>query len=104
MNVLLIFVAAGLLTFGMRFSFIYLSGRLALPESVRRMLRFVPAAVLSAIISPELLLHSGRLDVSLGNSYLFAGIIAVITSWLTKSLLITILVGMGSLLALQLLA
>ncbi|HEY5984295.1 MAG TPA: AzlD domain-containing protein [Anaerolineales bacterium] len=101
MSILLIFVLGGLLTFGMRLSFIYLLGRVALPDSVRRMLRFVPAAVLSAIIAPELLLHTGSFDLSLGNTRLLAGLAAIAIAWWTKNTLITILAGMAFLLALQ---
>lgn len=103
MNILLVLIFGGLLTFTMRFSFIYLMGRVALPETVQRTLRFVPAAVLSAIIAPELLLHSGSLDLSLGNTRLIAGILSVLLAWWTKNTLLTILVGMGLLLATQLL-
>jgi branched-subunit amino acid transport protein len=101
MSILMVFILGGLLTFGMRLSFIYLLGRLALPDSVRRMLRFVPAAVLSAIIAPELFLHTGSFDVSLGNTRLLAGLAAIAIAWWTKNALITILAGMAFLLALQ---
>ena len=101
MSLLLIFILGGLLTFAMRFSFIYLLGRAELPETLRRMLRFVPAAVLSALIAPELLLHAGSVDLSLGNTRLIAGLLAVLVAWWTKNTLITILVGMALLVALQ---
>jgi branched-subunit amino acid transport protein len=101
MSLLLIFFLGGLLTFAMRFSFIYLLGRAALPDPLRRMLRFVPAAVLSALVAPELLLPGGTVDVSLGNTRLIAGLLAVLVAWWTKNTLITILVGMALLVALQ---
>ena len=103
MNMLVVFIAGGLLTFAMRFSFIYLLGRAALPDSVRRLLRFVPVAVLSAIVAPELLLHPGSLDVSPSNTRLIAGLLAIFVAWWTRNTLITILVGMAALLVLQLL-
>jgi branched-subunit amino acid transport protein len=103
MSVLLVFILGGLLTFAMRFSFIYLMGRVALPAYARSVLRFVPAAVLAAIITPEVLLHSGRLDLSLGNSYLVAGTVAVIAALWIRNTLITIVIGMGVLVLLQLL-
>lgn len=101
MSLLLIFILGGLLTFAIRFSFIYLLGRASLPETLRRMLRFVPAAVLSALVAPELLLHAGTVDLSLGNTRLIAGLLAVLVAWWTKNTLITILVGMLLLVALQ---
>jgi branched-subunit amino acid transport protein len=103
MSALLVFILGGLLTFGMRFSFIYLMGRVALPDYARRVLRFVPAAVLAAIVAPEVLMPAGQLDVSLGNSYLLAATAAVIAALWIRNTLITILIGMAVLALLQLL-
>lgn len=101
MNIWLIMLIGGLLTFGMRLSFIYLFGRFEIPEIVRRALRFVPPAVLSAIILPQLLMPSGYLDFSLANHRWQAGFVAVIVGWLTRNTLLTILAGMVALLILQ---
>ena len=102
MNLLVVFILGGILTFGMRFSFIYLLGRMEVPEYTRRVLRFVPAAVLAAIIAPEVLMPAGHLDLSLGNSFLVAGTAAVIAALWIRNTLLTILIGMGVLLLLQL--
>ena len=102
MNIWVVMLAAGLLTFGMRLSFIYLFGRFEIPETIRRALRFVPPAVLSAIILPQLFMPSGYLDFSLANRRWLAGCVAVIVAWRTKNTLLTILAGMGALLILQL--
>jgi branched-subunit amino acid transport protein len=91
----------GLVTFGMRFSFIYLFGRFNIPETLRRALHYVPPAVLSAIIFPEILLHDGELALNLGNDRLLAGLMAALAAWRTKNTLLTILAGMAALLALQ---
>ena len=102
MNIWLVFLLGGLLTFGMRFFFIYLLGRLEVPETMRRALRFVPPAVLSAIVIPELLIQSGQIDVSFLNFRLLAGVVAVLVAWRTKNTLLTILGGMATLLLLEL--
>jgi branched-subunit amino acid transport protein len=101
MTIWLIMICGGLITSGMRFSMIYLLGKFEIPEAARAALRFVPPAVLSAIIFPELFTHSGNLDLSIGNTRLLAGLIAVIVARLTKNTLLTILAGMISLLVLQ---
>jgi len=101
MNIWLIFLLGGALTFGMRFSFIYLFGRFEIPEMVHRALRFVPPAVLSAIVFPELLIQSGQFKVTWTNFHLLAGIAAIIVAWKTKNTLLTILSGMTVLLLLQ---
>jgi len=100
-NIWLVFLLGGLLTFGMRFFFIYLLGRFEVPETMRRALRFVPPAVLTAIVTPELLIRSGRMDVSLANFRLLAGVAAVLIAWRTKNTLLTIVGGMLALLLLE---
>lgn len=101
MNIWLVMLLGGLVTFGMRFSLIYLFGRFQVPETMRRALHYVPPAVLSAIIVPELFLSDGVLNVSLGNTRLLAGLAAVLTAWFSRNTLVTILAGMAVLLALQ---
>ena len=101
MSIWLIMLIGGMLTFGMRLSFIYLLGRVNIPEGLRRSLRFVPPAVLSALVVPELLMPAGQLDVSFDNHRWLAGLIAVLVAWRTKSILLTILAGMAALLILQ---
>lgn len=101
MNIWVVLVLGGLLTFGMRFSFIYLFGRFDVPDPMRRALRFVPPAVLSAIVFPEVLMPSGSLDFSFGNRRLLAGTVAVLVAAWTKNTLLTILAGMAALLILQ---
>ena len=102
MNAWLIIIVGGLLTFGMRLSFIYFFGRVEIPAALRRSLRFVPPAVLSAIILPELLLPAGHLDLGFGNHRWLAGLVAILVAWRTRNTLLTILAGMAALLILQL--
>ena len=103
MNIWFVMVLGGLLTFGMRLSFIYLLGRVRVPDAVARALRFVPPAVLSALVLPQLLMPSGQLDLGLANHRWLAGLIAILVAWRTRSILLTILAGMTALLLLQLL-
>jgi branched-subunit amino acid transport protein len=72
MNIWLVMLLGGLITFGIRFSLIYLFGRFEIPQTIRRALHYVPPAVLSAIIFPELFLPTGTLDLSLENTRLLA--------------------------------
>lgn len=102
MNIWFVMLLGGLLTFGMRFSLIYLFGRFQVPEAMRRALHYVPPAVLSAIVFPELLLPNGTLDLSLDNTRLLAGLFAILVAWFSKNTLITILAGMLALFLLKL--
>ncbi|GAB4454270.1 MAG: hypothetical protein Kow0070_00300 [Anaerolineales bacterium] len=101
MNIWLVMLLGGLVTFGMRVSLIYLFGRFQVPETMRRALHYVPPAVLSAIIFPELFLPNGVFDVSLTNTRLLAGLAAILTAWFSKNTLVTILAGMAALVLLQ---
>ena len=88
----LIVVLLGVGTFTLRLSFIALRDRMdAFPPRVERALSFVPAAVLAALVSPDV--------VSLGGPVvtprLLAGVTAAVVAWRTGSTLATIGVGMG---------
>ena len=101
MNIWLVMLLGGLITFLIRFSLIYLFGKFNVPETMLQALRYVPPAVLSAIIFPELFLRAGTLNISLENTRLLAGLIAIVVAWFTKNTLITIIVGMLALFLLQ---
>ena len=103
MNIWLVMLIGGLITFGMRFSLIFLFGKFHIPETMRRALHYVPPAVLSAIVFPELLYRSSQLDISPGNTRLLAGVIAILVAWYSKNTLLTILAGMIALFLLQVL-
>lgn len=93
--------AIGLITYSIRLSFILLLDRLKLPDRFIRGLRFVPPAVLTAIIFPELLIQDGAILLSPANLRLAAGLAAGLVAWRTKNVLLTIAAGMAVLLALQ---
>ena len=103
MNIWLIMLLGGLVTFGMRFSFVYLLGRLEVPETMRRALHYVPPAVLTAIIFPEIFMQDNHLALNFGNTRLLAGLVAILVAAWTKNSLLTILAGMAALLLFQLL-
>ena len=101
MTLWLTLVFMGLVTYAIRLSLIGLIGGVEIPALVRRALRFVPPAVLSAIIGPELLRPNGALDLSLDNARLLAGAFAAIVAWRTKNVVLTVAAGMAALWALQ---
>jgi branched-subunit amino acid transport protein len=104
MSPMLTVLIAGAVTYATRLSFIAAHGRLLLPEWFKRALTFVPVAVLSAIILPELVAHNGQTVISIFNWRLLAGIVATLIAWRTKSVWLTIAVGMAALWALQVVA
>ena len=91
----------GLITYLIRLSLFLQPDRVVLPPSLLRALRYVPAAVLSAIIFPELFLPNGALDISLGNERLMAGLVAIVIAWRTRNVFIIVAAGMIALWLLQ---
>ena len=81
-------------TFLLRLSFVLAIGRLEMPSAAQRLLRFVPAAVLTALITPAVVYRSGALELGAGNERLLAGGLAAIVAVRTKSVVLTIAVGM----------
>ena len=101
LSIWLLFLAVGLGTFTLRFLFIYLFGKIEMPNWLSRALRFVPAAALAALVFPALTHPTGQLDVSLNNFRLLAGLGGALVAWRTKNVLLTILVGMAILWTLE---
>ena len=94
-------IIAGILTYATRLSFIIFYGRIKMPSLVEQTLRFVPPAVLTAIFLPELLISNGEIYISLGNTRLLAGMLAILVAWRTKNVTYTIVIGMLALWILQ---
>jgi branched-subunit amino acid transport protein len=101
MNIWLIILIAGLVTFATRLSFIFLLDWIKVPDWFRRGLRFVPVAVLSAIILPALTSPNGTLALSWRNPQLLAGAVAILVAWRTRNVILTIVVGMAALVIFQ---
>lgn len=97
--------AIALGTWGFRVSFVVLFGYLdEVPPRIDRMLRFIPPAVLGAIIAPSLLLVDGALAVTPANERLLAGAVAAAVAWYTEHMVATIVAGMLALWAIVFLA
>lgn len=83
-----------LVTFTIRYPLLAFVGRVELPDQMVRALRYVPVAVLMAIIVPTMLMPHGQMEIDLHNSYLIAGIAAIVIAAWSKRLLPTIGGGM----------
>ncbi|MEF8790761.1 MAG: AzlD domain-containing protein [Haloarculaceae archaeon] len=91
-------VVLGLGTLAYRLSFIEaFASAEGVPPNVRAALRYVPPAVLAALVLPAFLLADGSLAVGPGNDRLLAGGVAAVVAWRTGSVLGTLVVGMVAL-------
>jgi branched-subunit amino acid transport protein len=94
-------IAMGGVTYTVRVAPILLLGRLDLPPFVLRGLRYVPAAVFSALVLPELLLRDGSLAIAPANPRLVAGLLASLVAWRTRNVFLTVAAGMAGLWAIS---
>ncbi|GGO81268.1 branched-chain amino acid ABC transporter [Marinobacterium nitratireducens] len=94
MNEALLIAGMALLTFGPRYLPLALAGRVRIPPLLEQALRFVPIAVLSAIIAQTTLVRNGEIDASPGNPYLLAAVAAGVTAYFSRQLFATVAVGL----------
>ena len=90
----LLILGLALTSFIPRASFLTLFARWPVPALLQRSLRYVPAAVFSAILVPELVLTGGSVHFAVDNPRLLAGILAGAIAWRTRNTLLTIATGM----------
>lgn len=101
MNEVLLIAGMAIVTFLVRYPLLVLVGRVELPRNVFMALRYVPVAVLTAIIVPAVFMPDGTLNLSPTSPHLLAGVVAAIIAWRTRQLLPTIVIGMGLFLVLR---
>lgn len=84
----------GVLTYLMRASFLAPNMRAALPAGLERAMRFIPPAVLMALVVPELLGQAGSMNLTPGNARLIAGLVAFFLAWRTRRVAPPLIGGM----------
>ena len=91
-----IFMITGMLivTFLPRFLPLMLLGKKELPQKVISWLSYIPAAVLSALLAPSILMQEGSLYLSLENTALLAFFPTLLTAYKTKNIFLTVSGGL----------
>jgi branched-subunit amino acid transport protein len=93
-------IVVGALNYASRLSFIAFFARREMPPLLARALRFVPAAMLTALIVPMVLTPLPGAPASVG-ARVAGAVIAGAVAWRTRNELATIAAGMAALWALQ---
>lgn len=91
----LLIVGLAAVSFATRAAFILPGGRFRLGPTVERVLRFAPAAALSAIILPDITRTTDFATMTLDLPRLVAGGAAVVVAATTRNILLTIVVGVA---------
>ncbi|MFB6131591.1 MAG: AzlD domain-containing protein [Salinigranum sp.] len=86
------------ITFALRFSFIFALGRFeTVPPWIDRTLRFVPAAVMTALAVPAFLVADPTAVGGFSHAELAAGLVGALVARRTEDVAATVLVGMATL-------
>jgi len=92
---ILMVAGMAIVTFGVRYPVLALVTRMPMPPALLNALKFIPAAVLTAIVVPAVIMPNGTTEVTYTNAYLVAGLASALLAWRTKNLLLTIVLGMA---------
>lgn len=93
----LMIVGMAAVTIATRYPVLALFRHVEFPPLLLAALKYIPPAVLAAIVVPGLVAPQGDIDLSLRNDFLIAGLFAAVIAWRTNNLLLTILLGMAGL-------
>ncbi|MCX7786544.1 MAG: AzlD domain-containing protein [Spirochaetes bacterium] len=90
-------VGMALVTFGIRYVLFASAGKVRFSSRFEALLRFIPPAVLSALIVPALLIPQGKeIVIRLDNPYLIGGIVALLVGLIWRNLFAVLGMGMGA--------
>ena len=93
-KIFLTILGMGVVTYLPRLLPVWLLSSKKLPPQAVAWLRFVPVAVLAAMLSPSLLLQEGQIDLGSSNLFLWAAIPTFLVALKTRSLFGSVIVGM----------
>jgi branched-subunit amino acid transport protein len=102
-EILIIIIGMAIVTYFTRIGALALFRFIGVPTWLNRWLKYVPVAILTALIVPSLLLPQGYLDISINNHYLIAGILAAVVAYKSRNIIATLGLGMSVMLVLKLL-
>lgn len=100
-DTVLIILGMAVVTFMTRFGSFIFFRQTGIPAWLERWLKHVPTAILTSLIVPSLLLPKGEFDLTFGNSYLLAGIVAVFVAYKSRNAMTTLSVSMAAMFLLR---
>ncbi|MEW6697978.1 MAG: AzlD domain-containing protein [Bacillota bacterium] len=93
-KVLSVIIGMMIVTYIPRMLPLALLSRMNVSKGVLNWLSYVPVAVLSALLAPEILMKNGQLNINLSNTYLLAAIPCFIAGFYSKNIFLTVVTGM----------
>ncbi|SHE52001.1 AzlD domain-containing protein [Desulforamulus putei] len=93
-KVLTVIIGMMIVTYIPRMLPLAILSRINISKGLLNWLSYVPVAVLSALLAPEILMKDGQLQINLSNTYLLAAIPCFIAGFYSKSIFLTVVTGM----------
>ena len=90
----IVIIGLALITYLTRGFFLLLGTRVELSPTIQKSLRYAPAAALVAVIVPEIFFPPGSMELEFNNPQLWGGIASIVGFLATKSMVLTIVLGM----------
>lgn len=95
-------IIGGLITFAERVAFLAVADRAGdVHPAVREALRMIPAAALAALVAPAVFRAGTDGALDLANPRIIAATLAILVMWRTRQILLTLLVGLTTLIVAQ---
>ena len=94
-NEVLLILGMMAVTFSVRYFPLLTANRVALSKRMENALKFIPVAVLSAIIATATLIPSGDyIDAELTNPHLISAVAAALVAYFSRHLMLTVVIGL----------
>jgi branched-subunit amino acid transport protein len=91
----------GLATYFTRVSFLVFFKKVKMPDIIYRSLKYIPVSILATLIFPGIFIPNDKLDIAITNPYIIAGVVTVGTVLISKNSILSIVLGIVSLVALR---
>ena len=93
-TIFLTILGMALVTYVPRLLPVWLLSSKSLPPLVIAWLRYVPVAVLAAMLFPSIVVQDNQAHLGLSNLFLWAALPTLVVAWKTRSLFGSVIVGM----------
>jgi branched-subunit amino acid transport protein len=100
-EIIITILGMALVTFFTRFASPALLGSAGVASWLRRLLKHVPTAILTALIAPALFAPQGHIELTASNHYLLAGLVAAFFAYRRQPPIVTMGMGMAVMLMLR---
>lgn len=85
-----------IVTYLTRAPLMVLVGRVKLPARLEDYLKYMPVAILTALVAPGLVVEDQQLNLAWHNPYLPAALVAGLLAWRTKNVFWAMISGVGT--------